>query len=493
MALAPVNYGLNIAPLNPAESIMQGMAVGQGLLDSREQGLQRQQAAEFRPLEMQAAQLKLRSGLAAEADENAARALEAAAQKSAALRAAEMQARQQELVSGVLSADKLRKFAVLYPEQGKALEKTLASLETEERRQFVSEAGQARAALEGGDPEAAAAFLEQRAAVREEADPERAKALRNFAETARTNPNLARNMLGAFIAADDPSKFAEADTALQSQDATVRERFAKAGEAEAKEDIEKINAENRQKVISSQLGLQRAQTSKLYKDMELEADRLGFEREKFKAENEQRLKEMELKFDEIPANLVPSVLKLSEEATSAGMQAQRWEDLAGRFSQFQGTMSPGRAALSGDRVTTGVVGAVAGTFKKWAGYDDDISMLRRQYLDMKAQGVMANLPPGAASDSDVALAAAGFPSDTNDPQKLAEFSAAMSRIRRADEAIKAARSEFIGRNKGAGIARGDLVIGGVAVQRGERESDVMKRVGALHRLRAAPAAPAMEQ
>jgi hypothetical protein len=453
------------------------MAVGQGLLDSREQGLERQQAAEMRPLQMQAAQLGLRTGLQAEADANAQRALQAAAQQSAAIRAAEMQAAQRELVSGVLGADKLRKFSVLYPEQAKALEKTLASLETEERRQFVSEAGQARAALENGDVDFAAAYLEERAAVREEADPERAKALRNFAQTARQNPFLAQNMLGAFIAADDPSKFAEADTALQSQGAAVRERFAKAGEAEAKEEIEKVNAENRRRVIDSELGLKRAQTAKYYKDMELDAQRLGFDREKFEAENARALRELDLKFDELPTALVPSVLKLSEEAVSSGMQAQQWDSIADKFAETN--------------AVAGVPGAVSGTLKKWVGYDDDITVLRRQYMGMKAAGVAQNLPPGSASDKDIELASAGFPSEFSSPEKLAEFSRAMARIQRADENIKAARAEFLGRNKGAGIARGSFTVSGIQVQPGQTEADVMRRVGARHRFKTAPAAPAM--
>ena len=61
----PVSYGLGLTPLNPAQNIMQGMQVGQGLLDAREQGLQNQQAAEMRPLQMQQAQPKDNSSVLA--------------------------------------------------------------------------------------------------------------------------------------------------------------------------------------------------------------------------------------------------------------------------------------------------------------------------------------------------------------------------------------------------------------------------------------------
>jgi len=473
---APINYGLNVAPLNPAEQIMQGMQVGQGLLDAREQGLQRQQAAQMRPLQMQAAQLGLRTGLAAEADANAVRKLQADAQQSAAMRAAEMQARREELVSGVLSADKLRKFSILYPEQGKALEKTLESLSAEERRQFVSEAGQARAALEANDIDTATRFLEERATAREEVDPERAKALRNFAETARKNPFLARNMLGAFIAADDPTRFAESDTALQSQDAAVRERFAKAGEAEAKERIELVNAENRRKVIDSELGLQRAQTAKYYKDMDLDIQRLGFDREKFEAENARALKELDLKTQEIPTNLVPSVLKMSEESVASDMQADDWGSLASEFDKFEGGFG-----VSGT-VATGLQGDASEVFKRVIGSDDAISVVRRRYLGMMAKGVVSNLPKGAASDADIALVKGGFPDDTSDPKKLARFSRAMENVERASARVKAARAEFLARNKGAGVARGNFSVGGVPVREGETEANVMKRIFAKQKL-----------
>lgn len=270
MAQSPVDYSLNVAPINPAQQLMQGMAVGNGLLDARETGLQRQQAAEMRPLQMQQAQLQMRTGLAAEADANAARALQQAAAESAAMQAAEMQQRRQDLVNNPLTLDKLQKFTVLYPQEAKAMEDTLKRLSVDERRQFVSDAGQARAALDSGNVDAAVGFLTDRSKARREAgDIERADAMARLAEQAKTQPVLARNMLAAFIAADDPEKFAENETKLATQAATVREGEAKAGSAVSTAKITEAEAKNIVDKLAADLGLTKARAAEIWKNINL--------------------------------------------------------------------------------------------------------------------------------------------------------------------------------------------------------------------------------
>jgi len=470
MAQSPIDYSLGLTPLNPAQQIMQGMAVGQGLLDAREQGLERQQAAQMRPIQMQGAQLGLRTGLAAEADANAARALQQAAMQSQAIRAARMQEDMQSYLASP-TPDAANKFFTQYPEHplAKQYDKVIAARTDAQKEQDFNALAQVTTALERKNPDAAISFLEDRSLKFAAAgDDEQAKAMKAAADMVRRDPQQSLAYMQGMLVRIAPS-IGKDITALRSVEADVRE-------AEAKAALADVNAINRQSEIASALGLQKAQAAKYYADMRNDAKRLDLDERKFAAETEQKLKEMEFKAGEIPTNLVPEVLSLGKEATAAGMQAQKWDDIAQKFDKAEGV--------------EGAAGAVADTFKKWAGYDDDITMLRRQFLGLKASGVMANLPPGAASDTDVALASGEFPSEFGDKKKLAEFSRTMSRIQRADENIKAARAEFLARNKGAGVARVDFTVRGVPVRAGETEADAMRRVGAAYRFKNSPAAPA---
>ena len=476
---APINYGLGLTPLNPAEAMRQGMVVGQGLLDARETGLQNQQAALERPIALQQSQLKLRTGLAAEADANAQRALAAAAQQSAAMRAAEMQAATQKYLQNP-TPEAANEFFTRFPEHplSKQYDKVIASRTEAQREQDFSRPMQVTSALEAGTPEgqeAAARYMDGEAEKFANIDEKQAEAFRQTAEMIRKDPKQTLAYLQGLQSKLAPS-LGKSLEELRSVDAKVREGVAKAGEAEAKERIELINAENRRKVIDSELGLQRAQTAKYYKDMDLDIQRLGFDREKFEAENARALKELDLKTQEIPTNLVPAVLKMSEESVASDMQADDWGSLASEFDKFEG----GFGVIG--TVATGLQGDASEVFKRVIGSDDAISVVRKRYLGMMAKGVVSNLPKGAASDADIALVKGGFPNDTSDPKKLARFSRAMENVERASARVKAARAEFLARNKGAGVARGNFSVGGISVREGETEANVMRRIFAKQKL-----------
>ena len=405
---APVNYGLNVAPLNPAQEIMQGMAVGQGLLDAREQGLQRQQAAELRPLQMQQAQLAVRTGLAAEADANAARALQAAAAKSSAMAAAEKAAARQRLATEPLTVEALQRFTILYPEESKALEESMKRLSTDERRQFVSEAGQARAALESGNQDAAVAFLQGRAQARKEAgDVERADAMQRFAEQAKQNPVLARNMLAAFIASDDPEKFAENETKLLTQAGTVREGEAKAqvAEAQAQTAFEKIAAD---------LGLTKAQTAKYWADIQNDKRKMSLEEMK---------------------------------AADAAAGAEKGKPLEASAVKEIGAAKAALASLDSilerkKGVDTGPVAAFLNEKAQVLGVDStEVTELRAE-LGNVVNEIINTLSGAAVSESEFARIRQGLPQfDDNDRAFVAKVKATRARVQRAiDNAMEANRA-----------------------------------------------------
>jgi hypothetical protein len=408
----PVSYGLGLTPLNPAQNIMQGMQVGQGLLDAREQGLQNQQAAEMRPLQMQQAQLGLRTGLAAEADANAQRAMQQAAQHSQAIAAAQKAQARQELANSVLTTDKLQKFTILYPEEAKAMEESMKRLSVEERRQFVSEAGQARAALAGGSPDVAVSFLMDRSSAREEAgDTERAAALKRLAEQARENPTLAQNMLGAFIAADDPEKFAENETKLGVQESAIREAGSKADQAASQAKITDAQAQTAFEKIAADMGLTKAQAAKYWADIQIDKRKMGLEEMK---------------------------------GADAGAQAERGKPLEASAVKEIGTLNASLDALDSilerkSKIDTGPVAAYANENAQVLGIDDPETTALRADLGNVVNEIINTLSGAAVSESEFARIRQGLPQfSDNDKAFKAKVIATRGRVQRAlDNALKA--------------------------------------------------------
>lgn len=62
-----------------------------------------------------------------------------------------------------------------------------------------------------------------------------------------------------------------------------------------------------------------------------------------------------------------------------------------------------------EKPSEGIFGYMAETWKEFVGGQDEVTLLKKRYTELKNSMAMNNLPPGAASDADVALALAGFP------------------------------------------------------------------------------------
>jgi hypothetical protein len=461
----PYNYAIDPGYINPAQAVMQGMQVGGGLLDLREQALQRDQAAALRPIQQQQAELGLRVGLNAEQQMLAQQQMQAKVAQSAAVRAAEMEEELQKLRQNP-SIDATHNFFMTYPEHplAKQYDKVIAARTDAQKEQDFRALVQLNAAMDSGDIDTAERFARAEAEKFGKAgDTEQQKAMLNAAEMLRNNPQAAQGSLQAMLVRLAPT-IGKDITALRTSEADVDKATAEAR-------IANVNAENRLREIEAETGLKKAMAAKAYADMNNEAKRLNLDERKFAAESLARLKELDLKNQEVPANLVPTVVKMSDESVADDMQADQWEGVAAEFGKLEGGFG-----LFGSSVATGAQGRISEVVKSFLGADDGISVLRRRYKGLMASGVMKNLPPGAASDKDIEMAKGGFPSDVSDPKKIAEFSAAMARVQRAGARVKAARAEYLSRNKSPGDARSTFQVGGITVQPGMSENEVLRRV-----------------
>jgi hypothetical protein len=96
--------------------------------------------------------------------------------------------------------------------------------------------------------------------------------------------------------------------------------------------------------------------------------------------------------------------------------------------------------------TGGAVSKWDETLKQVTGSEDAVSQLRRRYNGVIASQIMANLPPGAASDADVALARSGFPESTAKPAYLASFLRGLAKIESAKAEFNEFKADYISKN-----------------------------------------------
>ena len=78
------------------------------------------------------------------------------------------------------------------------------------------------------------------------------------------------------------------------------------------------------------------------------------------------------------------------------------------------------------------------------------------------------LPPGVASDKDVELALAAFPTETSSPANIAGFLRGMSKLQAYEGAMNSAKAEWIQQNGTLGTATAPMQVGNRQVNQGDR-------------------------
>lgn len=97
----------------------------------------------------------------------------------------------------------------------------------------------------------------------------------------------------------------------------------------------------------------------------------------------------------------------------------------------------------------GLGSTVSETFKNLLGSQDEVSDIRRRFRAIRASQSVNNLPPGPASDKDIALALSGFPAENAPASQVISFLRGQAKLARIDEAFHEFKADYIGKNNKA--------------------------------------------
>jgi hypothetical protein len=117
----------------------------------------------------------------------------------------------------------------------------------------------------------------------------------------------------------------------------------------------------------------------------------------------------------MPAYLGKILQGYTEEAQAAGSRLSRAQSLSSRFTQWMDTEGVGLPTAGG------LVGGAAKSFRNAAGIREVLDALQTDYQGLRNSAAMKNLPPGSASDKDVALAMSGFLPDNASVQNIRDW------------------------------------------------------------------------
>lgn len=268
--------------------------------------------------------------------------------------------------------------------------------------------------------------------------------------------NMALSML-------DPDNFQKA---LQNRvkAATTGAEIAKTG-AEAK----KLGAEATQAQLEAgqtperlqiEAAKGRAEIRNIDSQVNERAQRLGLDRDKLQSDVEMKLYEFNQKENKLDGDGRKLVNDAVISSVTAGQVAGQMEDLSQRLDAAGGGY--GAAAKASEWL------------KEATGNQDYMTELRKEYTRIKNSQALKMLPPGPATDKDIALAMSGFPSDTSDAKTISSFLRGMAKMNNLTAATETAKAEWVNSVGSLGRARNDIEVDGIKVPAGMSFMDFTK-------------------
>jgi len=96
----------------------------------------------------------------------------------------------------------------------------------------------------------------------------------------------------------------------------------------------------------------------------------------------------------------------------------------------------------------GFFGSVYGTFKNFVGGEDEVSRLKTDAEKLINEGIVASLPPGPASDKDIAIMSKGFPNSNWNATEITEWLQAYARMKRVESKYQNEYARWLSDNNG---------------------------------------------
>lgn len=422
MALNYLGYQQTVNPLQAALSGYQsGSQIGRQQIETelamqeRQQGIQKQQAAQAQAKQMQADLAALSANKNATASDYAG-------------------------------------IAVKYPQLGEHFKQTFEMLGEERTKVGQKQALNLFSALDAGQVDMAESLLERQIeAATNSGDQESADGARAMLQVLRTNPEAAKTSAGLSLSMSmGPEEFAATWEKLRSQERKdklfpleVRKAAADAGLTEAQTETEVAELE---------------QIAADVRKTNAEADKVAADIKKAQIDLKKSLADQGIELTSTGEKLVNEAVQNQVNLTSL---ANQYENLA---SEITNEINSGAVAGAEERV------------RRIFGAEDEVTRLRQEYRRLRNSQVLQSLPPGVASDKDIEIAMSAFPSDNANPELISSFLRGMSKLNRYDAALNGAKAEWVSQVGSLRPATKDVVVNGETVPKGTTFNRAMESI-----------------
>lgn len=326
--------------------------------------------------------------------------------------------------------------------------------------------------LASGKPDMAVKVLEQHKALADQTG-EDADAYEQLIETIKADPKAGQSLAGISLSvALGADKFTEAFGKIGEEERADQLQPAALRTAQAKASQEETTAQFAPAKAQSDLATAEAQRQKWSADIANDIARLALDRDKLALDRDALTSNIQLKLEELDRNgtqLDAGARQVVNTAVGNAASAQALADRANNLAD----------RIKGANMGWGWMSSAREAWKGAFGGQDPITGLRSEYQTLVNSQAVKNLPPGPASDKDIALAKQGFPPANAGGPYLESFLRGMAKMQQAVAASEDRKANWVSVNGSLAPVRRDTNIAGVMVPAGttfiEFNNNALKR------------------
>lgn len=398
---------------------------------------------------------------------------------------------------GATAADYANLAMVLPETQAKSVRESFNMLSGERQNAALQQSGQVFSAFRSGKPEIAISLLDRQIeGKRNSGDEEGAKFLETWRNVAKENPKATEDYFGFTISqmpggdkviesavklggelraqAKAPAELtqaiaaadkavAEATTAQATATNAAEKAAADAAKATADANAAKVKAKYAEQVEIAGLNKTNWDINNLRSQIGDRSARLNLDTQKTAADVAAKMSDIQKNLTDIPADTRKLINESAVLAATSKQSAGQFNDLAKRLDEAGGGY--------------GVFSSASDFLKKGAGFQGGMTQLRQEYTRLRNTAAIKSLPPGPATDKDIAMALKGFPSDNASAGDLSSFLRGMAKLQDVDASINNAKTDWLAQNNGTLTrAKNTFVAGDYATKPGETFNDFSQRI-----------------
>lgn len=263
---------------------------------------------------------------------------------------------------------------------------------------------------------------------------------------------------------------ADADEAVAK--ATSAQATAVTAKDKAAADLLKAQADAKSADVKSQFALQQEfadldakkwNVKNLQSEINTRAAKLGLDKQTTAATVSEKLAQIKAAERNLPPDVRTAINTSAVNAAASKQSANQFNDLAQRITAQGGNY--------------GVASSASDYLKKLGGFQGGMTQLKQEYTRLRNTAAIKSLPPGPATDRDIALALKGFPSETASATDLSNFLRGMAKLQDIDASVANAKTDWLANNNGVLTrARDTFIAGDYSTKPGESFNDFTQRV-----------------